>query len=212
MVFRRDCEKTSDKHSGSDTSSDSAEEDLEYLIDDLLEKLSVCPSRPQRMTIKNKNRKERQKHDRSERPSNSEVAGTSRDEARSYTYQRFPYTSSDDHGQPVARNRGRSSRSHAPSSTVARQSDQFPYQPYVATESAHTQPSLKRSWPRTHDSSKKTCDRRDQDEDSDTGAGNNSEDEYYSIPEKNAPNSSKVSHIRHILMLLSLKIMVSSSS
>lgn len=192
MVGRRDCEKSANTHSASDTSSDSAEEDLDYLIDDLLEKLSVCPSLSQRMTIKNKNRKDRSKHDRPDRSANTEVAGSSRDDPLSYPYQWVQYNSTDDRTQSLVRSRSRSSR--VPPVSVARATDQFPYPQYLMTDTTHGQPALKRHLPRHHETSKKPCDIRGPEpgDDSDTGAGNNSEDEYSHIPENVAPNTSKV--------------------
>uniref|UniRef100_A0A5K3EZS4 ubiquitinyl hydrolase 1 n=1 Tax=Mesocestoides corti TaxID=53468 RepID=A0A5K3EZS4_MESCO len=187
MVYRRDREKAPDGNSTSEISSDSTEEDLDNLIDDLLEKLAVCPSRPQRMTIKN--RKERSKHERSDRSSAVDVAGTSKDDSRSFGFQRYQY-SPEERGQGIVRGRGRQLRSHIPSTGV--RPSQFPYPTYVPTENLHTQP-LKRRWPRSLETSKKPCDQLSDclDDVTEAGAGNNSEDEYYNITDTATQNTSK---------------------
>ncbi|KAM3172257.1 hypothetical protein ACTXT7_014924 [Hymenolepis weldensis] len=72
MVVRRDTNKEPKNQSDIDNTSDSNEEDLEFLIDGLLGNLSLNASRTQNMTIKK--RKDTSKHERTDRIADVETS------------------------------------------------------------------------------------------------------------------------------------------
>ncbi|VUZ39163.1 unnamed protein product [Hymenolepis diminuta] len=72
MVVRRDTNKEPKNQSDIDNTSDSNEEDLEFLIDGLLGNLSLNASRTQNMTIKK--RKDTSKHERTDRITDVETS------------------------------------------------------------------------------------------------------------------------------------------
>ena len=186
MVVRRGSEKEPEDKSSHNTSSDSEEEDLDYLIDSLLGNLSVCPPNSQVMTIKN--RKERNKHERSDRASNVESSSASHGESSPFGIRRHAAGS---RGQISSRNRTRQARIH--SSTAARQ-NQFPHNQYSNTpNSLRSQSSTNRQWLSSHEIAKSAHELLDEcDEITTTGTGNNSEDEYSRMSENTSPNASKV--------------------
>ncbi|VDM17843.1 unnamed protein product [Hydatigera taeniaeformis] len=187
MVVRRSSEEGSDKKSVQDSSSDTSEEDLDCLIDSVLGNLSLYTPKAQVMTIKN--RKERSKHERSERSSAVESSTSPQDDAHPFGIRRHP---SGSHGQVSSRFRNRQNRGHQ-SSAVVRQG-RFTFTQYATTaDSRLSSASVNRHWSGAHESSKNIpvclveCS-----EATDLGTGNNSEDEYSQMSENTSPNSSKL--------------------
>lgn len=197
MVFRGIGE-TTDSSSSSTLSSDSVEDDLEYLIDDLLDKLVVRSSGSHRMTIKNKNRKERPKHERQERPTEVDAGSTPKDDSYPFGMPRYGYAASEDRNQASARGPNRTSWAHTSAASGGLQGETFAYSNFPQPDSSrfipsqnYGQTSLKRHWPPSLDQQKKACDERLNEEhlDSDDATGNNSEDEYNQLPDKSAQTS-----------------------
>ena len=185
MVVRRGPEKESEDKSNQNTSSDSEEEDLDYLIDGLLGNLSVCPPNNQIMTIKN--RKERPKHERSDRVSSVDASSASHGESSSFGIRRHGTGS---RGQITSRNRNR----------VARQNQYQLNQYSGAPNNLRSQPPSNRQWLGSHDIPKNVLERRVEcPEISEAGTGNNSEDEYSRMSENASPNASKVCHCVNVL-------------
>uniref|UniRef100_A0A0X3NY51 ubiquitinyl hydrolase 1 n=2 Tax=Schistocephalus solidus TaxID=70667 RepID=A0A0X3NY51_SCHSO len=199
MVFRRAIETDSDVNSASEVSSGSSEDELEDLIDNILDNLVVYQSSAQRMTIKNKNRKERPKQERQDRPNELETASTSNETSFPFTFQGYGYQGTHERPQSSTRNHGRISWPHGAGSLGP---EAFSYSSYAEAETSHIlqpsnyiKPSLKRQWSPSVDQSKNGCDCREglneERIDSDDATGNNSEDEYYRVPDNVPSNTSK---------------------
>nr|CDS23138.1 OTU domain containing protein 5 A [Echinococcus granulosus] len=187
MVARRNSEEDSEGKSVQDSSSDTSEEDLDYLIDSVLGNLSVYPSNTKVMTIKN--RKERSKHDRSEKPSNVESTASPQNESHTFGVRRH---TSGSRGQTSSRIRNRQNRGHA-SSTVMRQ-NRYAFAQYATAADSRLSPtSVNRHWSNSNEPTKNIRDRLVEcSEVTDLGTGNNSEDEYGRVSENTSPNSSKL--------------------
>ncbi|VDL99834.1 unnamed protein product [Schistocephalus solidus] len=148
MVFRGAIETDSDVNSASEVSSGSSEDELEDLIDNILDNLVVYQSSAQRMTIKNKNRKER--------PKQEQTASTSNETSFPFTYQGYGYQGTHERPQSSTRNHGRISWPHGAGSLGP---EAFSYSSYAEAETSHIlqpsnyiKPSLKRQWsPSTED-------------------------------------------------------------
>ncbi|KAL7060874.1 hypothetical protein AAHC03_09619 [Spirometra sp. Aus1] len=203
MVFGGAIETDSDVNSPSEVSSDSSEDELEDLIDDILDNLVVCQSSSQRMTIKNKNRKERPKQERQDRPSELETASTSNDGSFPFAFQGYGYQGTHERAQSSTRSHGRISWSHGAAIPGSLGPEAFSYSSYAEADSSHIlqpsnyiKPSLKRQWSPPVDQSKngRDCGEGLNEEriDSDDATGNNSEDEYYRVPDNLPPNTSKM--------------------
>lgn len=199
MVVRRNSEENSGRRSVQDSSSDTSEEDLDYLIDSVLGNLSVYSSKPLEMTIKN--RKERSKHERSEKPTSVESTASSQDESHSFGIRRHPLGS---RGQALSRIRNRQNRGHP---SVVRQ-NRFAFTQYASAADGRLSPaSLNRHWSSSHDSATNIPVRLVEcSEVTDLGTGNNSEDEYGRMSESASPNSAKVAHLMQKNILFSWKV------
>ncbi|VDN18033.1 unnamed protein product [Dibothriocephalus latus] len=202
MVFRVAIETESDDNSASEVSSDSSEDELEDLIDNILDNLVICQPSAQRMTIKNKNRKERPKQERQDRPNELETASTSNEGSFPFAFQGYGYQGTHERAQSSTRSHGRISWPHGTGSLGP---ETFSYPPFAETDSSHIlqpstyiKPSLKRQWSPSVDQSKNVRDCREglneEHIDSDEATGNNSEDEYYRVPDNPPSNTSKVAH------------------
>ncbi|KAL5108349.1 OTU domain-containing protein 5-A [Taenia crassiceps] len=185
MVVRRNSEENCGKKSIQDSSSDTSEEDLDYLIDSVLGNLSFYSPKPQEMTIKN--RKERSKHERSEKSTNVESAPSPQDESHPFGIRRHP---SGSRGQVSSRIRNRQNRGHA---SVVRQNRYAFTQYTTAADGRLSSVSLSRHWPSSHEPPKNIPVRLVEcSEATDLGTGNNSEDEYGRVSENTSPNSPKL--------------------
>ncbi|KAL5967246.1 OTU domain-containing protein 5-B [Taenia solium] len=184
MVVRRNSEEISGKKSVQDSSSDTSEEDLDYLIDSVLGNLSVYSPKPQEMTIKN--RKERSKHERSEKATNVESTASSQDESHPFGIRRH---FSGSRGHASSRVRNRQSRGH---SSVVRP-NRFAFTQYAtAADGRLSSASVNRHWSSPREPTKNIPVRLVEcSEVTDLGTGNNSEDEYGRMSENTSPNSAK---------------------
>ncbi|KAM7535989.1 hypothetical protein Aperf_G00000100343 [Anoplocephala perfoliata] len=168
MVVRRDTNKEQNKKSDIEKSSDSDEEDLEYLIDGLLGNFSLDQPKSQDMTIKK--RKEPSKHDRPDRTSDIESSTTVQGETNVFGVRR----GQQGRMQYVSVNRKAKARGH--SAAVGIPLAQFA----AGQDGARSRSTVNRMWSASRENQicrqnrLKDC----QDNMNDLSTGNNSEDEY----------------------------------
>lgn len=179
MVVRRDTNKEQSNQSDIEKSSDSDEEDLEYLIDGLLRNFSLDKPKFQDMTIKK--RKEPSKHERSDRTPDVESSAPVQGETSVFGVRR---------GQPGHRMQyisvNRKAKSRGRSAAVGLPLAQFA----ASQDGTRNRSTVNRMWPTSRENPVcrhnrlKDC----QDDMNDLSTGNNSEDEYGQMADNNRPN------------------------